>query len=384
MKHFGTALALIAGLSAAWAPAALAAPSAAEAEAAAKAEQRGLAMYAYDQAALHAADRFREDAEKAGGIEALREKGLRGYVVEPFLAAFDTVFYGERDGKLFALARYTYAQGKIVGGGLLGDDEPDGLSPLATRMVAALGKAGEAMARPGHLLCSKDPPNSLVLLRDDGGLSVYILTSTTDPKVYPAGGHYRFDFDAEGNMVHERRFMTGCFPIDLGKVPEGTRPTLLITHLLDPQPTEIHSFISQNVPLNLAVVTASNRYLWMVKEGGITFLADKPPPGIPESALKMPDEADEPDAAPAAAEADKPEAKPDTADTQIESGAGPADQAEVKDVPAMDESETDATEQASEPAGDDSEAETKDAAPANPFKVDVSKLPPPEELPPGR
>jgi hypothetical protein len=331
------------------APPALAAPSHEEAEAAAEAEQRGLAMYAHDQAALRATEQLREDVAKAGGMDALRKKGLRGYVVEPFLGALETVFYGEQDGRTFAIARYTYADGRIVSGGLLEPGEPDELSPLALRMVKALGKAGDAMATPGHELCSKSPPNSLVLPEKDG-LSVYVLTSTTDPKVYPAGGHYRFDIDAEGELVGERRFMTGCFPIDLTKIPKGTRPTLLMTHLLDPQPTEIHSFVSQNVPLTLAVVTAPNRYLWQVRDGKITFLQDKPPPGIPESAF---------------------EAKPEPS-VKAEPEAGPGETAEAESEP-----------ESADVAGEGAPA-TEDEPGANRFKVDPSELPPPKELPPGR
>jgi hypothetical protein len=349
VKHFG--IAAIMGLAAATASPAWSAPSSKEAQAAAEAERRGQAMQAYDQAALRANEKFREDAAEAGGLEALREKGLRGYVVEPFLAAHETVFYGEQDGRLFVIARYTYSDGKIVGGGLLGPDEPDALSPLAARMVAALARVGEEMARPGHPLCSQSPPLSLVLPQDDG-VSVYVLTSTTDPKVYPAGGHYRFDFDADGELVGKRRFMSGCFPIDLTKVQDGTRPTLLLTHVLDPQPTEIHSFVSQNVPLNLAVVTAPNRYLWTVREGRIAFLDDKPPPGIPESAL---------DPQPETALQDGPaaDAEPD-ADARIEA------------EPAVD---------AADSSG---EAATEKENSVDPFKVDESKLPPPQELPPGR
>jgi hypothetical protein len=328
---------------------ALAAPSATESEAAAEAERIGFAMRASNQAAARAAERFREDAAKSGGLDALREKGLRGYVIVPFLGAHEAVFYGETDGKAFAMARYAYADGKITGGGMVEPDAPEDLSPLAERMIAALGKAGEAMARPGHEVCSKSPPSSIVLPKGDG-LAVYILTSSTDPKVYPAGGHYRFDFDAEGDLVSERKFMTACFPIDLGKVPAGTRPTLLMTHLLDPQPTEIHSFVSQNVPLNLAVVTAPNRYLWQVRDGKIEFLDDKPPPGIPESALT---------AEPEGAMGDEESAK-----------AGSDEGAKIVSEPVVEETA--------------SGNQGGDERPTDRFKVDPSTLPPPQELPPGR
>lgn len=253
-------------------------PTEEQTAAAAEAERRGLQMYAYDQAASHATKQFREEVAKAGGIEALRERGLRGYVVEPEGEAWRVVFYGAKDDRTFALASYAVRDSKVTGGGLIDAGAADELSPLAVRMVAALGKVEGEMKKPGHQVCTPSPPNSLIVPREDGGLSVYILTSTTDPEIYPAGGHYRFDFDAEGALTGERAFTTGCFSIDFKKVPKGDKPPLMVlSHLLDPQPTEIHSFVSQNIPFGIAVLTTANRQLWLAANGKLKYVRDAKP-----------------------------------------------------------------------------------------------------------
>lgn len=141
-------------------------------------------------------------------------------------------------------------------------------------MVAALAKAREAMARPDHGICSSTPPNSLVLPQADGKLSVYILTSTIDANIYPAGGHYRFDFDASGKLLSERRFMKTCFPVAYGATDKGRPEIVVLTHILDPQPTEVHAFISRNIPVPLGVITVSNKHIWTVANGAIQYVRD--------------------------------------------------------------------------------------------------------------
>jgi hypothetical protein len=252
-----------------------AAPSAQELAAAVESERRGLEMYAYDQAAWHGTDRFQADVAAAGGSDFLRQRGYRGYIVEPVSGGLQAVFYRERDGRLTAIARYSVSGSKVTGGGIVALGAEEKMTPLALRMVDALAKAREAMAKPDHGLCSNTPPNSVVLSQPDGTLSAYILTSTHDANIYPAGGHYRFDFNAAGTLVAERKFMNSCFPINFKDVPRGKEPALLVlSHLLDPQPTEIHAFVSRNIPVALAVMTVSNDLIWAVGGGRVQFLRD--------------------------------------------------------------------------------------------------------------
>ena len=272
---------LMAGLAAlALSVPALAAPGAQENAAAAAAWARGQQMFAYDQAAWHASDAFQADiARESRDLAALvREEGLAGYDVEPEAGgALRATFYGRRQAEPHAVARYVVAAGKVAGGGFVRRGEESALSPLALRLIAARDLALAAMQQGDHPLCSADQPNTLVLPPDeDDVISAYVLTATTQAGVYPAGGHYRFDVGADGKLAGERRFMKSCFPVDYrkqgGKVAEG----LFLTHLLDPQPTEIHAFVRLNIPAELYVATVGNGAIWKVGPDRVTYVSDVP------------------------------------------------------------------------------------------------------------
>lgn len=257
----------------------MAAPTSAEVAAALQAEQRGAEMYAYDQAAWHATDRFQEDLRgKATTMEALIAAGLKGYAVEPGQAGrLQVTFYGERDGRRFAMARYEVDGNSFVQGGFVPADGERGLSLLLSRIIDAREKAIAAMAKPGYELCTESPPNTIALPpQRDGSLPVYIMTSTVEANMYPAGGHFRFDFDADGKLIGQRRFMNSCFNLDYSP-KNGVKPEVLfLTHLLDLQPTEIHSFVSRYLPLPLGIITVGNRAIWEVDKGRITYSQDVP------------------------------------------------------------------------------------------------------------
>jgi hypothetical protein len=238
------------------------------------AEQRGAEMYRYDQAAWHGTDQFFADVAAAGIDRAtLSARGIAGYVVEPAEGtALAVTFYGEDEHGRWAFARYHYEGGVITGEGLVAGNVHQPLSPRASRMADARRLAVAEFRKPGHELCSSTPANTLVLPDSAGGLSVYLLTSTNEASVYPAGGHYRFDFDAAGHLVGERRFMKSCFPLTFAE-KDGKRPeAVVLTHLLDPQPTEIHAFVSRNIPVPLVILTVSNRAMWVANKGQVGFI----------------------------------------------------------------------------------------------------------------
>jgi len=232
-------------------------------------------MHSYDQAAWHATDRIQQDlslAKLPADSPVLRS--LRGYIVEPGDAgSLFVTFYGQRSDQYFAFARYAMSGSDVVSGGIL---EPDGettLSTLALRMIAVRGKAIDAMQGPDQGLCSRSMPNTLILPPDAiHPMSVYILSSTTQNGHFPAGGHYRFDFDGDDKLVSQRSFAKSCIDINT-EAKNGEKPmTFGITHFLDENPTEIHAFISYHVPVPLMVMTVRNRWLWSVEKGKIVPL----------------------------------------------------------------------------------------------------------------
>lgn len=271
-----TLTAFLLALAALLAAPALATPSAAQLAAAKQAEARGAQIYAYDQAAWHATDAWQEERSKydlsAGDMADL---GLKGYIVEP--AEDDmllTTFFGiGKDGKRFAHARYWVRGSTVLRGGFVKRGEDNSLSPLAMRLIDAREAALAQAIKDQISLCSRSSPNFVVLPPGaDGIISAYILTSTTVDGIYPAGGHFRYDYGAQGKLVAQRPFMKSCFPIDTrpkdGKAPVG----IGLTHLLDPQPTEIHVFVSYNIPVPLYVMTQPNKEVWRVQNGTVTLL----------------------------------------------------------------------------------------------------------------
>ena len=237
-----------------------------------QAAARGRELYLYDQAAWHATDRFREE------FDFENASFMRGYVVVPRDdGRLDTVFYGEVDGRLVEVARYTVDGKRVEEGGLLPENARPPLSEIAMRMANARQTAAEEMRARKYALCANPPVNTLVLPpREDGSITVYILTQPTANDKYPMGGHYRFELGADGKVRDSRRFMNTCFDAAFGQAagaPAGsTLSSIVLSHLLDPQPTEIHVFASYYLPVTLMVATTENRLMWSVRQGSIGYI----------------------------------------------------------------------------------------------------------------
>lgn len=242
----------------------------------AMAEKTGNDMARYDAAAWRTTDLLAAELAKSGKSLATlqREQGAAGYVVEPADGdSLTATYYGVASGVARAIARYR-VNGVDISGGLLTSGDTQ-LSPLAVRMIAARDKAIAQMTKPGHNLCTPSSPNSLILPAPDGSMAVYILSSTTDASSYPAGGHFRFTFDQSGNLTSERAFTKTCIEIRIRGAKNEKLELAGVTHLLDPQPTEIHTFISHQIPVPLIVVTPASKTSWLVVQGRITaFDAD--------------------------------------------------------------------------------------------------------------
>ena len=230
------------------------------------AAQRGWLMFLYDQAAWHGTDAFVADIGRTG----FDTSWMRGYIVlHDSDNRLRTVFFGERNGQLVEAASYLVEGSEVVGGGLLEDTKIVPLTPDAVRMAEVRQDALNKMRELEYGLCVNAQPNTIVLPpADDGEITVYILTPSTDNGSYPLGGHYRLTFDREGNLASHRRFLNSCLDLSYGTQDEGSSPVAAFgTHLLDDHPVEIHFFASRNIPPMLLIGTVENRLMWIIDHG---------------------------------------------------------------------------------------------------------------------
>lgn len=205
----------------------------------------GTLLYEYDQSAWHVTD-----AALAAMPNAIKSQS-RGYVTTPARNGFRTTFYGLDGTKYYPIYSAVWTGSKI-------EDERrfagnDNLSAEELRLIedrrVALAGAGELV------MCSKARPNIIVVPdgSDPALTHVYVLTPQTSNGHFPAGGHHRIDVSG-GKVVATRDFTKHC--VDL-EVPGGDKKPvgLIVTHLLDPVPTEIHVFtvFATRLPLFVGV-----------------------------------------------------------------------------------------------------------------------------------
>lgn len=224
------------------------------------AEATGRAIYLHDQAAAVATDAvmklkaFRQDGKRgqlAGWITEQRDEGI----VVTFLSS-----------ESIPRARYraTVASDGRVTGEVEALEEPAALSSYELGAARARATAATAKFEP----CSKT--YNSVVLRDDregGGWIAYLLPGTTQHGVVPIGGSYRLDLDATGEkVVGQRGFTRSCI------VLENPRDAvaIMITHLMDPVPTEVHVFWSAWARKPMYVGTSQGG--WKIENGRIALM----------------------------------------------------------------------------------------------------------------
>ena len=237
--------------------------------AATEASRLGELLYPYDQAAWHATDRMFQ------GLSDARTPLMRGYIVLPGAGGLlDTIFYGEVDGALVEMARYSVRGSEVLSGDWLPADRRPALSEDALRLVAARQTAINYASNQRLGLCAEANPNTVVLPPDSlGNVPVYILTPPVATDAYPLGGHYRIEVDRTGAVARHRNFLNTCMMVQYGDASDGGNAAvaMVVSHLLDDHPTEIHAFVSRYVPISLMVATIENRAMWLVEKGTIRY-----------------------------------------------------------------------------------------------------------------
>jgi hypothetical protein len=231
----------------------------------ATAEQTGRLLQRLDRAAWIATDEFVGDKQ----TRKLR-KSTRGWITEAMDTGTRVSFFDANDPPNQV---YTV---DVESSGVIGNSAATRDTSFTDEQLSLI-RARQAAMKQAFLACS--PDYNSVVYRDGDSIRVYLMPGTKKQGIFPAGGHHLFVYDATGRTLQSQRdFTRSC--IDLQGVPDkpmgdGFRPMgMMVTHLLDPQPTEIHVFISLNTDSPLYVGTTENRYLWKVSKGRISLVSD--------------------------------------------------------------------------------------------------------------
>lgn len=244
------------------APLAAAAQSADEQRRIGWAVERGQLLFGLDRAAWVATDDL---LERVPDAEA---RGVRGYFVERDPDGFVTTFYA-RDGERFLAAyRARVTQGGVTDPQVFHGAARPELAPAQARLAQAVEIAHEKAQSLQR--CGSDPFNVAVVAPEtpDGPIDVYLMTPQTSAG-FPLGGHHRITLDASGRETARRAFARSC--LRMAKAPNEAGAevaAMMVTHLLDPIPTEIHVFtaLAAEVPVYVAI-TRPRRLFEVTGEG---------------------------------------------------------------------------------------------------------------------
>jgi hypothetical protein len=236
--------------------------SAAEQALVRQASERGRLLYAYDRAAWIGTDDMKRKlpkfAEKVGGWI------VDGPAERPTLVFFDR---DAADPKALYVA--AFEQGKLVSGRVLEESDDRTLSAGRKRLIAARSLAVHRFSRSQIDRCSPQPFNSVVLPPEtpEGPVLVYFLMPQPAADAIPFGGHFLVEVAPDGTASTPRKFTNSCLTMEMPKTKKKAKSqpaAMVVTHLLDPAPTEIHVFSSLAARYPVVVGTTVNAKLWMV------------------------------------------------------------------------------------------------------------------------
>lgn len=214
---------------------------------------RGIKLYRYDQSAWHVTDAMME------AVPAATKKLIRGYITTTDPGGYRTTFYGEDGDNRFKLYSAVWTGHVIVGAQIYSAGNMVPVSDEESRLILARKAATENL--DGLMFCSDANPNAAAIpgTTPSDPVSVYIMTPQTKTDVFPLGGHNRVDVK-DGKVVSKRAFTKGCIDFNRAELmkdaPKGATPVgMVVTHLLDPVPTEIHVFsvLAAQLPLYVGV-----------------------------------------------------------------------------------------------------------------------------------
>lgn len=224
--------------------------------------ERGRLIFELDRAAWVTTDDMHER------LPDFVERGVRGWIVEPEQGGYRVIYYAGEGAELTAVYSGRVKDRRVVSAQVF----PEGDRPPLTASQVRLANALKAIPGREIRACAPSGLNHVTVppAGDAEPIHVYFLTPQTEAGIYPFGGHSRFTVSPAGEVVAQRTFTNTC--IELSRTaPDGSEPVALtITHLLDPNPTEIHVFLSIWIGLPIYVVTGEQ--VWEVTDRRIRLV----------------------------------------------------------------------------------------------------------------
>jgi hypothetical protein len=233
-----------------------AAQSAAEKAGLKAAGERGRLLFELDRAAWVTTD----DMLRRFGR---RDMPIKGWVVErEGPERYRVTYFG--DGSAGPVAWYagSVKAGKVTSGTIFPEAARPPLTAAQLRLRQAAdiarGFAEYRPCTPARFNVAVVPPAS-----PEAPVDAYLLSAQTETTVYPVGGHYRLTIAPDGTVLSHRRFMNSCMNVDTAATGGAVPAALVLTHLLDPIPTEIHVWTSLAMRKPIFVGTGPQR-IWSV------------------------------------------------------------------------------------------------------------------------
>lgn len=224
------------------------------------AETTGLIIYRHDHAAAVATDaafllpQFKKDAR------------VRGWITEE---QPDRILVTFIDQSPAALYRVSVSRDGIAG-------PANALETPATLTPFEAGAANaRAAAMASEFQSCSERYNTVVLPlpRSDAPENswvVYLIPGTKKANVVPLGGMYRLEINGS-NVISMRGFTRSCISLQ----NDSEAVALMVSHLLDPIPTEAHVFWSTWAKKPLYISTPPNGTVWAVEGGEIRLVKRK-------------------------------------------------------------------------------------------------------------
>jgi hypothetical protein len=227
--------------------------------------ERGQLLFALDRAAWVATDDMQERVPRA------QQQDVRGFIVDRDGRDHVVIFFALEGEQAVALYRGRVGANGVASRETFARGQRPALSPTQQRLARV--RAQLAAAAPNLAMCSRSSANLAIVppATPDGPIDLYVMTPQTDLNTLPFGGHHRLTLDNAGRITAQRAFTNGC--LNMTKPPAGeNQPVgLMVTHLLDPIPTEIHVFSA--LAAQMPVYVGTRESVWEVTGERIRFVS---------------------------------------------------------------------------------------------------------------